>query len=79
MANQEKSNLTTITKSLSSEHHKKCTDLQNAISQINERLSALTNRFGTEDIIKQREDEVKMLTEQNLRLESETTKWSKAL
>jgi hypothetical protein len=43
------------------------------------RLVALIKRVGTDDIIKQREDEVKMLTEQNLRLESETTKWGKAL
>jgi hypothetical protein len=43
------------------------------------RLIALIKRVGTDDIIKQREDEVKMLTEQNLRLESETTKWGKAL
>ena len=43
------------------------------------RLIALIKRVGTDDIIKQREDEIKMLTEQNLRLESETTKWGKAL
>ena len=47
--------------------------------QIEARLVALIKRVGTDDIIKQREDEVKMLTEQNLRLESETTKWGKAL
>lgn len=57
----------------------KYNELLNSKDQIEARLVALIKRVGTDDIIKQREDEVKMLTEQNLRLESETTKWGKAL
>ena len=58
---------------------KQYNELLNSKDQIEARLVALIKRVGTDDIIKQREDEIKMLTEQNLRLESETTKWGKAL
>jgi hypothetical protein len=51
----------------------------NQKNQTDSRLATFIQRVGTEDVIKQREEELRMLTEQNLRLEIEATKRGKAL
>jgi hypothetical protein len=51
----------------------------NQKNQTDSRLATFLQRVGTEDVIKQREEEFRMLSEQNLRLEVEATKRGKAL